>query len=237
MVLLGTKVKGGYDRDVHKKASMAKKAVAATKLPDTGEASLRGRILEAAFSAFMERGFAATSTLEIATRAKVSKRELYAVFAGKHDILTACIRERARRFQVPAEMAELKDRAAFARALRAFGSRLLREISDPAVITVFRLAIAEAFRSPEVAKTLNATGIEASRAGLRDIMRRACAFGLAEGDPTEMAEQFAALLWRNQMTGLLLGVAERPSEREAHRRAESAGNALLRLYPALGASR
>src|SRR5215469_11763809 len=31
---------------------------------------VRGRILEAAFSAFMEYGFAETSTLEIATRAK-----------------------------------------------------------------------------------------------------------------------------------------------------------------------
>ena len=38
----------------------------------------RSRILEAAFAAFMENGYAATTTLEIATRARVSKRELYA---------------------------------------------------------------------------------------------------------------------------------------------------------------
>ena len=40
-----------------------------------GPSPVRARILEAAFSAFMERGFAETSTLEIATRARASKRE------------------------------------------------------------------------------------------------------------------------------------------------------------------
>ena len=37
-----------------------------------------GRVLSAAFSAFMERGYSGASTAEIARRAKVSKRELYA---------------------------------------------------------------------------------------------------------------------------------------------------------------
>jgi AcrR family transcriptional regulator len=40
------------------------------------EAAVRERILEAAFAAFMKSGYAMTSTLEIATRARVSKREL-----------------------------------------------------------------------------------------------------------------------------------------------------------------
>jgi AcrR family transcriptional regulator len=39
-------------------------------------AVMRERILTAAFEAFHERGYAATSTLEIATRARVSKRDL-----------------------------------------------------------------------------------------------------------------------------------------------------------------
>jgi len=40
------------------------------------ETPVRQRILDAAFSAFMASGYAETSTLEIATRAHVSKREL-----------------------------------------------------------------------------------------------------------------------------------------------------------------
>ena len=40
--------------------------------------AVRERILEAAFAAFMKSGYATASMLEIATRARVSKRELYA---------------------------------------------------------------------------------------------------------------------------------------------------------------
>ena len=40
---------------------------------------IRSRILGAAFDSFVEHGYAETTTIEIATRAKVSKRELYAL--------------------------------------------------------------------------------------------------------------------------------------------------------------
>ena len=66
----------------------------------------RQRILEAAFAAFMERGFATTSTLEIATRARVSKRALYEEVGNKDEMLVACIAERARRLKIPADLLE-----------------------------------------------------------------------------------------------------------------------------------
>jgi AcrR family transcriptional regulator len=68
------------------------------------ETTPRERILEAAFAAFMENGYGATSTLEIATRARVSKRELYALVGNKLQMLIACITERAGRLQVPADL-------------------------------------------------------------------------------------------------------------------------------------
>src|ERR1700743_1331601 len=68
--------------------------------------TVRGRILEAAFTAFTGRGFAETSTLEIATRARVSKRELYALFGSQQEMLIACISARARRLRTPADLAE-----------------------------------------------------------------------------------------------------------------------------------
>ena len=211
---------------------MTTKSAVKPKPKDAGETPVRRRILEAAFSTFMERGFAEASTLEIATRARASKRELYALFGSKQDMLIACIRERAKRFEMPDELPAPGDRKTLARVLVAFGSKLLREVSDPAVITVFRLAIAEALRTPEVAQALNAAGMEASRAALREILIRARANDLLDGQPAEMAEQFAGLLWGNRMLGLLLRVSERPSEREITRRAEAAASALLRLYPA-----
>jgi AcrR family transcriptional regulator len=194
------------------------------------EVPARRRILDAAFAAFMEHGFAETSTLEIATRARVSKRELYALVGSKQEMLAACIAERAKRLQMPAGLPEPHDREALARTLAAFGTQLLREVSDPTVIAVFRLAIAEAVRAPEVARALNSTGVETSRAALREIMTRARSAGLLGGEVAEMAEQFAGLLWGNLITGLLLRVAERPSSREIARRADAATAALLQLY-------
>jgi AcrR family transcriptional regulator len=198
---------------------------------DGDEAAVRKRILEAAFAAFMKSGFATASTLEIATHARVSKRELYALVGNKQKMLIACISERAKRFDVPADLPELRDRETLAQGLVSFGTKLVREVSDPTVIAVFRLAIAEATQAPEVARTLDSRGRETSRASLREIMTRAQKFGLLTGRPAELAEQFAGLLWGHLMVNLLLGVAERPNPREITRRARSAAAAFLQLHP------
>ena len=191
----------------------------------------RQRILGAAFSAFMANGYAETSTLEIATRARVSKRALYELVGNKQEMLVACIAERAQRLRVPTDLPKLRDRETLARVLAAVGTQLLREISDPTVIAVFRLAIAEAVRAPEVARTLDSIGGETSRGALREIMTRAQQTGILSGNPLDMAEHFAGLLWGNLMLGLLLRVADRPNPREFARRARDATAAFLRLYP------
>ena len=195
------------------------------------ETAVRKRILEAAFEAFMKSGYAAASTLEIATRARVSKRELYALVGNKQKMLIACIRERAKRLDVPAHLPAPRDRESLAHVLASFGTKLVREVSDPTVIGVFRLAIAEAVHAPEVARALDSTGREASRAALRKVMAQAQASGLLTGRPAELAGQFGGLLWRDLMVSLLLGVAKRPKPRESARRARDAAAAFLQLHP------
>ena len=199
----------------------------------TDEAAVRDRILDAAFEAFQEQGYAATSTLEIATRARVSKRELYVLVGNKQQMLIAAIGERAKRLQAPADMPTVHDRATLAQVLTALGIQLVREVSDPAVVAIFRLAIAEAVQAPEVARTLDLVGREPSRAELLHIMTQALAVGLVDGPPAELAQQFAGLLWRDLMINLLLGVAERPNARAIEARARDAAAAFLRLHPIL----
>jgi AcrR family transcriptional regulator len=198
---------------------------------ESGDETARERILEAAFAAFMKNGFANTSTLEIATRARVSKRELYTLVGNKQEMLIACISERAKRMKVPADLPVLCDRETLEQVLTSFGMKLVREVSDPTVIAVFRLAIGEAVQAPEVARALNSIGREASRAGLRKIMVEAQASGLLTGRPAELAAQFTGLLWRDLMVSLLLGVTERPNPREIAGRARDAAAAFLQLHP------
>jgi len=196
-----------------------------------GETAVRERILDAAFAAFMKNGYAMASTLEIARRARVSKRELYRLVGNKQEMLIACISARAKRLDVPADLPVLRDRKTVTQVLASFGTKLVREVSDPTVIAVFRLAIADAVQAPEVARALNSIGREASRAALRKIMAQAQASGLLTGRPEELAEQFAGLLWGLLLVSLLLGVAERPNPREIAGRARAAAAAFLQLHP------
>jgi AcrR family transcriptional regulator len=194
----------------------------------------RERILQVAMETFLAHGFSAATTLEIATRARVSKRELYALVGNKREMLVACITRRARQLHVPADMPVVHDRDSLQQVLASFGTQLLREVSDPAVIAVFRLAIAEAANAPEVAQALDSIGREAGRAALRQIMDRAARSGLLEGRASRLAEQFGGLLWCDLMVSLLLGVADRPGLRELGARARDAAAAFLRLHPMPG---
>lgn len=198
------------------------------------KSAARERILNAAFKTFMQRGYAASTTLQIATRARVSKRELYDLVGNKQGMLIACIAERAKRLTVPANLPALHNRETLEQVLDSFGAKLLREISHPSVIAVFRLAIGEAVPAPEVARALDSIGRENARKSLRKIMAEAHAAGLLMGHPADLAEQFTGLLWGSLLVSLLLGVAKRPSPLEMAKRARDAAAVFLQLHPPLG---
>jgi AcrR family transcriptional regulator len=193
------------------------------------EDAVRKRIIEAAFTAFTNGGYAATSTAEIAALARVSKRDLYALVGNKQQMLIAGISERATRLRLPRELPVVRDRTTLEQVLVSFGAQLLREITDPTVVAAFRLAIAEAPRAPEVAKMLDSIGREASRAALHTIMAQGKKSGLLTGRPDELVDVFRALLLGDFLVSLLLGVAQRPSAREIAKRAEGAATAFLQL--------
>jgi AcrR family transcriptional regulator len=201
-------------------------------VPTADRNPMRERILHAAFEAFMEEGYAATSTLEIATRAKVSKRDLYANFGSKQEVLAACIRSRAERMRLAPDCPIPDSRQMLASTLTAFATNLVREGSHPAVIATFRLAIAEATRAPEIARTLDMAGRDATRAALAEVLAGAQSAGLlGPGEPAEMATQYLGLLWEGFMVGLLLGVASPPEPAEAEQRAVKATSAFMQLHP------
>jgi hypothetical protein len=149
---------------------------------------------------------------------------------NEQQMLIACIAERARRLQLPVDLPVPRDRATLQQLLSAFGTELIREISDPTVIGVFRLAIVEAVHAPEVARALDSIGRETSRTAVRDIMARAQASALLDGRPAELADQFGDLLLGDLMISLLLGLTTRPSSRESAERARAAADAFLQLH-------
>jgi AcrR family transcriptional regulator len=205
--------------------------VMARKGVDTGLQPVRERIMHAAMQAFIDLGYAEASTLEIATRARVSKRELYALFGSKQAILDACIADRVQGMQIAPKLPHPRSREALATVLVELGAGVLREVSDPVVVTVFRLAISEAHRAPEVAQTLE-TGRQTVRGLVAGLVVQAQSDGLlGPGDPAHLTAQFLALLWGDLMMSVLLRVREAPGPAEAERRARQAAADFLRLNP------
>lgn len=178
----------------------------------------------------MSNGYAATSMLEIATRAKISKRDLYANFPSKQAVLLACITSRTSRMRLPPDLPAPHSREMLKATLSALGATVIREVCEPAAMSMHRFAIAEAERSPDVAAALSSSR-SVNRHALERLLVRAQADGvLGEGDPSRMMEQFFALLWGDLLISRLLGAVATPSHAQNEQRANEATTAFLKLY-------
>jgi AcrR family transcriptional regulator len=193
----------------------------------------RRAILIAAVGVLMEKGYARASTLEIATRARVSKRELYAEFGSKRGILEALIATSSTEMQAPLTPAEIGDRHALAAALTAYGVAALTTLTNPYVLAMYRLAIAEAPGNTELGEIIDVSGRQPNRRALVEIVRRGQAAGfVGAGEPERLGQEFFGLLIGDLMTWLLLAVSEPPATDEIKARAERATQAMLALHPA-----
>jgi AcrR family transcriptional regulator len=195
---------------------------------------VRERILWSAFRAFVENGYAGTSTREIAAGARVSKRELYTLFQDKRALMTACVMSRIERIRPPTDLPSARTRAELAEQLTKIGTAILSEIGAPEAVAMIRLAVVEAEQSPEVA-----SAIDRVRASNNELLTRlfqaAQARGLVgPGRPEAMASQFLGLLWRELLLGLLLRSAELPSTSALEDRARETTRAVLALHSANG---
>jgi AcrR family transcriptional regulator len=193
--------------------------------------SIRDRILAAAFACIKENGFSGASTLDIANRARVSKRDLYALFPKKDDMLLACIAERATAISASLELPEPKDVRSFTAVLDEFGFRVLKAVTRSDVVTAFRFAIARSGDLPQLATILDRQGRLGSRKQLSKLLDQAIANGvLSPGETSHMVRTFFGLLWADLQVGLLLGVAKAPGENEMRSLAAQATRNFLSIH-------
>jgi AcrR family transcriptional regulator len=191
---------------------------------------IRDRVLRAAFTLFSQNGFSSTSMLDIVTRARLSKRDLYALFNNKHAVLAACINERVQQMRrpldAPASVPQTRDE--LAALLVEVGVSMMKTACRPEVLTVFRLAISESDRAPEIGRTLDSLGREGNQKALTELIRKAQSRGLLPaGDPSVLAARYLAVLWGDLLIRLLLRVREAPAQREIEARARAATETLI----------
>ena len=115
-----------------------------------------------------------------------------------------------------------------------FGGTLLHEICHPVVVALFRIAISEAERDPELARVLDENGRGQQRPALIAFLETAHRNGLlaAETDVERMASQFLSLLFGDVLFRVILKVAEPPFAQECRDRARRAAETVLRLFGA-----
>lgn len=199
--------------------------------PSTQAEEARQRILCAALRAFTEKGYAGASTLRIASLAKVSKRDLYAMFPTKEALLVASITDRCHRMPMPQGLPEPRNRQMLASSLEVLATNFLVKFLDPDVIGMHRLAMAGAIRSPKVAQMLEAAR-DADRAILHQLLASAQTAGLLPaGETARMVRRYLALASDDLVLTLLLGGSAAPSRMQIQQGVARAAADFLQLYP------
>jgi AcrR family transcriptional regulator len=193
-------------------------------------ANRREAILMAAGQVFLEHGFERATTLEIATRAKTSKRELYELFGTKQDLLAALIGAVSRRMQTPLDLPAPRTRDAFFAILQDFGAKFLAELLQPARVGLYRLAIAEAQKSSAIARELDANGRAPVVAAVKRLFQQGAESGYIEdADISPMMRVFFGVLIGDLQTQMLLGLATPPTTKAVRERAAFAVSVTKRL--------
>lgn len=151
----------------------------------------RRAILEAAREIFLRNGYGGTSMDEIAALAAVSKQTVYKHFADKERLFAAIITGEidATETLTHAMVAALSESEDIATDLRQFARRHVSEVTQPHLIQLRRIIIAEAERFPELARTWYASGPERAHATLADQFRALVRRGLLRMDDPLLAAQ------------------------------------------------
>ena len=93
---------------------------------------------------------------------------------------------------------------------------------------IYRLAIAESVRAPEIGRALDGHGREANHRALAEFLGKAQMQGLiGSGDPAALAERYATVLWSDLLVRLLLRVRDAPGPKEIKARALAATEAVV----------
>jgi len=177
----------------------------------------QGRILDAATEIFLEKGFEETSTAEIASRARVSKRELYSNFSDKRDILAAVITELQAQIQAEANISWSSSEELRTVLMKA-GTRILEFIHSERFGKLLRIVAAETFRDPVSARKFYLLGPGTGRDHTAAFIKRHMKAGnLRKADPLLAANDFLDLvISARYITAVVLGQSHEAPQSRSH---------------------
>jgi AcrR family transcriptional regulator len=185
----------------------------------------RRKILDGARQVFAEQGFDRATVDQIAARAGVSKATVYNHFQDKQALFVAAVVELCDDFRAGLERC-LEDPAGDPEhVLQSIGEQVMMVSLSPSTSCLYRQAIAEAQRLPEIGRMVFERATIPVQETVASHLRRWNEVGaLRIDDPRSAAIAFVALCQGDLVIRLRLGVLERPVDdqvRETVRRAVS----------------
>jgi TetR/AcrR family transcriptional regulator, mexJK operon transcriptional repressor len=190
----------------------------------------REALLDAARTLFLAQGFEAVTMDQILAQARVARATLYAYFPDKPALLEAMVARESERM-----LSEVWVRDSLSvdpeTALVEFGEKLLRFLSDPAMIGLERLIASAARNVPDLADRLFAAGPGRARGILHRILRVAADQGLVSVAEPDVAIADLVGLWQGFFrVELNFGQRLQPSGDELRQRARHGVHQFMRLY-------
>ncbi|BAI97535.1 TetR family transcriptional regulator [Sphingobium sp. TA15] len=174
----------------------------------------RDELLAVAAKIFFEQGYAATRIDDIIERTGGSKRNIYAEFGNKEGLFAAIVSEQAGQALAPLAI----DNAAgqkLEEVLLDFGRRLIDIYMSPALLGVYRIAITECARFPELVRRFYDLGPGRAGATLADVLRAAKARGEIQTDDCAVAgDHFVSMIRGNMHLHVMLGLRDPPDAQE-----------------------
>jgi len=204
---------------------MKKPAESTTRTPQAH----RERILDAATQCFLELGFERTSTAEIASRARVSKRELYTCFENKRDLLSNMVLNF--QDQMQSDLRKLWTSREVPERVLPKAARILQGfILSEQFGKLLRIVASESYHNPEIARQFFDLGPNRGRKTTATYLKYQMQQGrLKQADPIRAADDFLDLVVGAQlMTAVMLG--QMKDEPQRQRRAKHAVEIFLKNY-------
>jgi AcrR family transcriptional regulator len=191
---------------------------ARTRLPK----SRREALIEAAASVFIEQGYAATSIDAIIERAGGSKRNIYNEFGSKEGLFSAIVKESADKVLSPLEIEEMEGHDLRA-TLTAFGRHSMDAYMSPTLIGIYRIAITEANRFPDLVRSFYEQGPGRTTVRLAEVLEAARERGeIQTTNCLRLAGHFVGMIRDNLHLQVILGLRPPPSDEEAQEAVASA---------------
>lgn len=198
--------------------------------PRKGDEQLsRDRLLDTAFTLFLEHGYGKLSLETLARDAHVSMRTVYNQFGGKAGLFGAVIRRCSDQFVSGLSEEHVLERSP-EQALSAFAKQFLHRVTRPDAVRIRAILIGESLRFPDLATQFYEQGPQRTLDHLAQFFARQQLAGYFDNamEPHFLADQFLSALRSERFQKLQLGLEPTPDEAEIEVWVERAVGLFLR---------